>query len=361
MGAERDDAAAAKPRRMPTEPGLGGIPAGSGHSAAAAPADPDDQPEAVDFDALHAALGDPLDLDELPHHDAYDPHAPDDDGFDEEPDDGGEQEELEGRESSDEDDGEQDYEGGGGGGEGGEPHVGESQGRSSAHYASARPHTIPPSNASTEDINAPPVIVANEDVGATVPSGPPQMTKPIHQTRPIAMTPMSGVPFVTQPLAAHQSGPHAVAVPYVESAPFTEPPAYPRGAPQMTVRMPDRPFGALNPRRGKIQTLVVRPRGPSTKQKLFAFMAMLLLVTACGIAVIIWRKPAWVGLEPSAPAAQPTTTATAPLAPAAPEGATATATATAPVASVMPSAGVAASASKAKPKPSASTTTPSPH
>ncbi len=61
----------------------------------------------------------------------------------------------------------------------------------------------------------------------------------------------------------------------------------------MTMRMPDRP---VNPRRGKSPTIVVRPRGPSVKQKLFVFMAMLLLVTAGG-AAIIWRKPKVLGLD----------------------------------------------------------------
>jgi hypothetical protein len=42
------------------------------------------------------------------------------------------------------------------------------------------------------------------------------------------------------------------------------------------------------------------------KQRLIAFMAMLVLVTSCGIALIIWRRPQWLGLGPS-----PTATVTA--------------------------------------------------
>jgi hypothetical protein len=64
----------------------------------------------------------------------------------------------------------------------------------------------------------------------------------------------------------------------------------------MTMRMPDRPV--VNPRRAKTPTIVMRVRGPSAKQKLAAFMGMLVLVTACGIAVIIWRKPRLLGLDP---------------------------------------------------------------
>jgi len=89
----------------------------------------------------------------------------------------------------------------------------------------------------------------------------------------------------------------------------------PPGAAHPTMRMPDRPPvppGALNGRLGKTPTLVVRPRGPSAKQKLIAFMTMLLLVTACGIAVIIWRKPRWLGLDPTVPLAPAVSTAALP-------------------------------------------------
>jgi hypothetical protein len=58
------------------------------------------------------------------------------------------------------------------------------------------------------------------------------------------------------------------------------------------MRMPDAP------RRPRTPTVVLREQGPSTAQKLAAFMAMLVFVTACGIAVIVWRRPAWLGLVP---------------------------------------------------------------
>lgn len=274
MGAERQDRDAGAPssRKSGTEPGLGGVPpaaVGRAPVAASAGAE-DDGPEAVDFDALHAALGDPLEFEELP------PAAM----------------EV-------------------------QPRVGESSGRTNAAYASARPHTIPPSHSPTVDLDAPPVIVASED---TVPSAPPQMTMPVgHARGPIGATPQSGVPFLVGPqpggspppsnpaltngqppsgpqhLGHPGSGPHASAPPGAHT-----PQAFPvqRGAPQLTVRMPDRP---INKRRGNAQTLIMRPRGPSAKQKLFAFMAMLLLVTVGGIAMVVLRK-SWLGLDPSAPA-----------------------------------------------------------
>jgi hypothetical protein len=235
----------------------------------------DDGPAPVDFDALHAALGDPFEFDELPAASSELTGASDDflDGL--------------AREC-----------------------VGESDGQSSAAYASARPHTIPPSYAPTEDLNAPPVIVASDD--DAVPSAPPHMTVPIvHVRQPIGDTPQSGVPFLLGRAASGvpygPSGPHPLGPP--RSAPHVSAPSrpsYPQMSPavgqrgavgQMTMPGPDHP---LNLPSAKTRTLVVRLRGPSAMQKLIAFMAMLLLVTACGIAVIIWKKPVWLRLDPAA-------------------------------------------------------------
>ena len=59
----------------------------------------------------------------------------------------------------------------------------------------------------------------------------------------------------------------------------------------------------------------MRLRGPTLAQKLGAFVAMLVLVTACGVAVIVWRKPAWLGLAPpEAPVAAVVPAARAPVA-----------------------------------------------
>lgn len=279
MGAERQDTDPSA-KKGGTEPGLGGTPpAGSGRTpAAASSAAADDGPAAVDFDALHAALGDPLDFDELPPAATETPER-----------------------------------------------VGESSGRTNAAYASARPHTIPPSYSPSEDLNAPPVIVASED---TVPSAPPQMTVPVaHAHLPLGPTPLSGVPFLAGPASggAPGSGPHPAGHPSpgpqaLASASYPHTPQpFPvqRGAAQMTVRMPERP---LNPRRGNNPTLIVRPRGPSAKQRLLAFMAMLMLVTAGGIAVVIWRK-SWLGLDAGAPVTPPSSGPAGSLAPSEASGA----------------------------------------
>jgi|GEM_PF-3157730 len=260
MASQREDTDPTSSSRVGNEPGLGASKPQSGAA--------NTEPEAVDFDALHAALGDPLEFHDLPP------------------------------------------EGEGSGAEGAEHGVDEegylsaSDGRPSAHYASARPHTIPPTRAPVEDLNAPAVIVATED---TVPTAPPQMTVPMKA--PVA--PPVGTPVHARALAgAASSGPHLAAAPSsgahavaqaqsgAPSYPFTPPPfAAQRHVPQMTVRMPDRPVAVPNPRRPRTQTIVVRPRGPTTKQKLVAFAAMLLLVTAGGIAFVIWQKPAWLGIQ----------------------------------------------------------------
>jgi hypothetical protein len=54
--------------------------------------------------------------------------------------------------------------------------------------------------------------------------------------------------------------------------------------------------------------VVLPPSGPSAAQRIVAFLAMLVLVIACGIAVIAWRRPAWVGLETSPPSPSPSPT-----------------------------------------------------
>ena len=308
MGAQREDTDP-NPKRGGTEPGLGAV---SGQ-APAAPG-PANAPVAVDFDALHAALGDPLELDELsaPVTEANGDRSEElPDGLDER---------------------------------------GDSSGRTNAQYASTRPHTIPPSYTPNEDPNAPAVIVASED---TVPSAPPQMTVRVAHPRGIAHTPQSGVPFVAPAPAGHpNSGPQASAPTHSPSYPHTPPSfrAQPRNPAQMTMRMPERP---INPRRNKTPTLVVRPRGPSAKQKLLAFLTMLLLVTACGIAVIIWRKPRWLGLDPGVPLHATTLATTLATTPELPGTTPAVATAPLPAAPASPSVSTATATGTASTAPAA--------
>lgn len=278
MGAEREDTDL-NPKRVGTEPGLGKA---SGASPAAAATVQEDPAAPVDFDALHAALGDPLEYDELSSGAAVEKGS--DDLLDSLEADGAALDNS--------------------------LRVGESSGQSSATYSSARPRTIPPTRAPVEDPNAPAVIVASDT--DTVPTAPPKMTMPL---KPGAPPPFAGGPPSSNPQlqAAHPSGPHGASAPHPSSGPYpTSPPFTPQPFPvqgrqgHMTMRMPDRPVGM---RRGKTPTIVMRRRGPSAMQKLVAFMAMLLLVTACGIAVIIWRKPALLGLDRSTPGPAPSASA----------------------------------------------------
>jgi hypothetical protein len=309
MGAEREDTDPTA-SRAGTQPGLGkAAGAVSGATpAAAAPTIEDDAPPPVDFDALHAALGDPLDYQDMPSGPALE------------------------KGNEHEDSGvEHDGHAAGAAHAGGAERVGESSGRSSATYASARPHTIPPTRATTEDPNAPAVIVAGDT--DTVPSAPPHMTVPLAASPHAQQYAAGGLlpggpvgpPGSNPHLGAAAAGPHGALPPHPGSGPHPASPplgggyprtpqpipVQPRGGPQMTIRMPDRP---VNARRGKTATVVVRSRGPSAKQKLLAFMAMLLLVTACGIAVIIWRKPHLLGLDSlgTTPSAAPSPPAPAP-------------------------------------------------
>ena len=350
MGAEREDTDPTA-SRVGTEPGLG--KASGAKPAAAAPAVDDDAGAPVDFDALHAALGDPLDYQEMGSGPALEKgNEHENDGL------------LEAIEATTEDEA----------ATGPGVRIGESSGRSSATYASARPHTIPPTRAPTEDPNAPAVIVAGDT--DTVPSAPPQMTVPLAASPHAAKFAAGGLlpgGAAAGPLnapgsnprigAAAGSGPQGAAPAHPSSGPHAASPslgvAYPatpqpipvqpRGGPQMTIRMPDRP---VNARRGKTPTIVVRPRGPSTKQRLLAFMAMLVLVTACGIAVIIWRKPHWLNLDGFGGTA-PTTSAP-PVAPSATLGAMPSASAGGPTITPGGASTTATAAGSASSSPSAS-------
>lgn len=285
MGAEREDT---DPKRVGTEPGLGRLSSGKTPAATPQPI-AEAPPPPVDFDALHAALGDPLDYDELPSGPAIETGPGHDELLD-------------------------DIEAGAPTARGGD-----SSGRSSATYASARPHTIPPTRAPNEDLNAPAVIVAGED---TVPSAPPQMTVPL--AAPAAQQqlghafgappPVAGAPV--GPGAHPSSGAHAAQAQqgYVNTPPpFAALPVLPRGMHQMTMRMPDRP---VNPRGKKTQTIVVRARGPSLKQKMIAFMALVVLVTAVGIIGVLLRWPELLKRAPSpSPSAAPSGLGSLPVAP----------------------------------------------
>lgn len=195
----------------------------------------------------------------------------------------------------------------------------DSHGRSAARYASSRPHAVAPAHISPEaDPSMPAVIVAVDD---TVPSAPPRnMTTPIGavpHTIPLGLGHLRPPPTPAPPTPVPATAvlPHTPpAPPSQQSYPFTPPPFPVQARPHHpTVRMADAP------RRPRAHTVVTRVRGPSTAQKVGAFLAMLVLVTACGVAVIVWRKPAWLGLAPpEAPPAPVVTAAASPTSAAAP-------------------------------------------
>lgn len=306
MGAEREREDTDPTSKSGTEPGLG--PGSDPNTAATVE---DELPPPVDFDALHAALGDPLDLDDLP------PAA----------------HEIE---------------------RGPEPRVGDSSGRSSATYASARPHTIPPTRAPSEDLNAPAVIVASEALD-TVPTAAPKMTMPVRGAppHPGAVPPVGAlIPNRAPP----SSGPHPAAP--NANFPATPPQGFApqRHVAQMTVRMPERPIN----RRPKTPTVVVRARGPSPRQKLLAFATVLILSTAAGIVIVILQKPEWVGLEANA---KPTPSASTVPSVVPPPPASTTPPATSASAAPPPATSTTASVKKtppAKPPAPLPTTAPAP-
>lgn len=119
--------------------------------------------------------------------------------------------------------------------------VSESSGRLNASYSSTRPHAPPSTRPPRVDLQAPAVIVAQED---TVPSGPPKMTVPL------------GLPK-------------------------------PRGA---TAPVPPPAVLAPPPSRPRMPTVILRTRGPTTQQKLLVFMAMLLVFVSGGVAFLIYGR-----------------------------------------------------------------------
>lgn len=229
------------------------------------------------------------------------------------------------------------------------PRVGESSGRTNAHYASSRPHTIPPTRAPVEDPNVPAVIVdevpVTEDLQTTTPIAAPMARRAASSgAMPVSLSVTAQMPAAPPPPVQPQA-----------SQPITPPqfsaPAVPPGAMKHTVPMVNRP------RRPRAQTIVVRRRGPSARQKLVAFVAMLMLVTCCGIAVIVWRKPSWIGLSAGS---TPTTQAvTSPVVAQSPSGTNlvtslgTNAGATSTASASPPSTSSVASASSAKKTPKA--------
>lgn len=226
------------------------------------------------------------------------------------------------------------------------PTVGESQGRSSATYSSARPHTIPPTRAPAADrLNQPAVIVQTDD---TVPTGPPQkMTIPMGNGAAFHGPSSSGPHPAAQmraPSPAHPMSPQ----PFVADA--VRPPMPENMNAKLTVQMPARP------RRPRTPTIVVRTRGPTKQQKIVVFVAMLLVFVGGGIAFLVYGKH--VGLDlgvhaPTSPARTTSMTTAAAAPPPAPSPTIPAAAATMPVATVITSVAPSAAAPQPSVKKSA--------
>lgn len=223
MGVERKGNNVGSTRsKQATDPGLGTPSSGrTGVARSVSTDDPKGPSDVVDFNALHAALG----------------HVP-----------------TPSAASSSE---------------------GESRGKSNATYASARPHTIPPTRPPADDPNAPAVIVQVDD---TVPSGPPkQMTVPLGRSPAGIRSPGAAG---QAPFGRFDGPPHA--------DPAIQP--NPRSA-TATKRL------AGNPRRYRLPTVVVREREPSRAKKILVFIAMLLVFVGGGIALLVYLRPPGLNLD----------------------------------------------------------------
>lgn len=170
----------------------------------------------------------------------------------------------------------------------------DSSGKNNAQYASARPHTIPPTRApAAADLNAPSIVVA-DDPPQSVPNMP--IANPVNpaaqMTIPMNSPILSGVGAVSpgpMPVAGQLGRPPS------PSHPFD--PRYPASDNvQQTMHMPGRPVAPI-PRRPRSPTMVVRARGPSGKKKALVFIAMLLLVVGIGVGIIVVVQPAGLNLD----------------------------------------------------------------
>lgn len=173
-----------------------------------------------------------------------------------------------------------------------QPQLPTSDGRSSATYASSRPHVIPAARQpQTEELNAPAVIVAPEVVAPE---------RPAHHASDPALRP----PHAGNPLAP--STPTSPFTPHAGFAPAAVPPQAPPDPIHRTMRMPDAPMRVRMPR---APTMVVpRRRGPTRTQKLVVFLSMLLVFVAGGVVVLAYYQPDIFGPHAPRPqAATPTT------------------------------------------------------
>lgn len=168
------------------------------------------------------------------------------------------------------------------------PSISESQGKNSATYSSSRPHTIPPTRAPVADPNAPSIVIADDP--------PPQSAPAPHVNMTAQMTIPMGSPILSG-VGAVSPGPMPVA-PQRPTTPnhHFDPPRHPAADNvQQTIHMPGRPIAP--PRRPRSPTMVVRVRGPSSTKKVLVFVMMLLLVVGIGLVILIVLRPGGIGLD----------------------------------------------------------------
>lgn len=158
------------------------------------------------------------------------------------------------------------------------PQLADSEGRSSATYASARPHAIPTTRAPAE-LNAPAVIITQQE--ETVPSGPPNMTVPMAAPHNGQHHGPTGPAFQTEPYVAH---------------------AQPHPSPEHVGRtVPLAQAQQQRPRRPRTPTIVVRARGPSRTKKALVFIFLLVIFVVGGVTLLLFKAPLGIS-APSIPA-----------------------------------------------------------
>jgi hypothetical protein len=158
----------------------------------------------------------------------------------------------------------------------------DSEGRSSATYASARPHAPPSTRGPLVDPNTPAVIVAEDDT---------METPPVPVTSPFAPRPalLATVPMVGAP--SHPSHPPQMPTGPPSFPPMAMPSASP--VPPQAISEPvTLPVVRGIPRPRKPPSTVVVPRGPTNVQKLLVFLAMLVVVVAGGVSAVLYYEPA---------------------------------------------------------------------
>lgn len=155
--------------------------------------------------------------------------------------------------------------------------TGESAGRANAFYAPARPHAVPAAHSPAEDPHAPAVIINDEVDEKTLPDMP-SVSPLVHDTLP-------GGDELDTTLPLANAVPHR--------------PARPAG-PMAGRRDSSLDRTQILPRakaaRSMHKTTVILKKGPSSRDKWLAFVGVLILTTACGIAVVAWKKPEWFGI-----------------------------------------------------------------